>query len=365
MLWNQTYGGLGDDEAYSLVQTNDRGYAIAGYTDSFGIGETDAWLIKTNANGNMIWNHTYGARANDRATAVIQTSDGGYAVAGYTDSYGAGSYDFWLIKTDVNGTMLWNQTYGGPGDDEAYSLVQTNDGGYAIAGYTTSYGSGTDDFWLVKTDSSGNLTWNQTYGGTGDDEASSVIQTSDGGYALAGYTNSSGAGGYDFWLIKTDANGATLWSHTYGDTGDEFASAVVQTSDGGYALTGPIDSYGAGEFDFWLVKTDALGNRQWDKTYGGSRDDESYALILTSDGGYALAGLTNSYGAGEYDGWLVKTNSSGNTVIPQSSSPFFISLQTAVLIIVIIILIVLVAALVLRRGRSRSSVNPQASTPPV
>jgi hypothetical protein len=303
----------------------------------------------------MIWNHTYGARAQDQATVVVRTSDGGYALAGYTDSYGAGSNDFWLIKTDASGIALWNKTYGGTGDDEAYSLVQTGDGGYALAGYTGSYGSGMDDFWLVKMDSSGNLVWSRTYGGTQDDEASSVIQTSDGGYTLAGYTNSSGAGGYDFWLVKTSADGTTQWNYTYGDAGDEFASAVVQTSDGGYALTGPTDSYGAGDFDFWLVKTDASGNMQWDKTYGGSGDDESFAVILTNDGGYALAGIMSSYGAGEYDGWLVKTDSSGNTVMPQS--PFSISPQTIIFIIFVVILIILVIVLVLKRGRPKSSIN--------
>jgi hypothetical protein len=365
MLWNRTYGGTGDDEAYSVIQTADGGYALVGYTDSFGAGETNAWLVKTDANGNMVWNQTYGGRATNQATAVTQTSDGGYAIAGYTDSYGTGNYDFWLIKTDANGTMLWNQTYGGTGDDKGYSVIQTTDGGYALAGYTASYGAGMDDFWLVKTDASGNLKWNQTYGGAGDDGAYSVIQITDGGYALGGYTNSTGAGRYDFWLVKTDVNGTMLWSHTYGDTGDEFGSAVVQTSDGGYALAGPTDSYGAGDFDFWLVKTDSSGNMQWNKTYGGSGDDEPYSLIPTSDGGFALAGFTSSFGVGIYDGWLVKTDASGSTVISKSSSPFSISLETIGLIVVVVIAIILIAALVMRRGRSRSNENPAAPTSPV
>ena len=365
MLWSQTYGGAGDDYAYSVIQTSDGGYALAGSTDSFGPGETNAYLVKTNANGNMIWSQTYGGRATNEATAVIQTSDGGYALAGYTDSYGAGSYDFWLIKTDANGNMLWNQTYGGPGDDEAYSIIQTRDGGYAIAGYTNSYGSALYSSWLVKTDSLGNPEWNQTYGTAQDNEASSVIQTSDGGYAIAGYTNNTSSSTYYFWLTKTDANGTTLWSQTYGDsTGDQFGQAVVQTSDGGYAIAGPTDSYGAGDFDFWLVKTDSSGNMQWNKTYGGSGDDEAYALIITSDGGFALAGFTSSFGAPIYDGWLVKTDSSGNTIISQSSSSLPVSLQTIAIIIVVVIIVILVAALVLRRGRPRSDANPSSSANP-
>jgi hypothetical protein len=156
-VWNRTYGGTKDDEAYSLVQTGDGGYALAGQTNSSGAGGYDAWLVKTDANGNMLWNKTYGGTGWDGATSLVQTGDGGYALAGQTNSFGAGSNDFWLVKTDANGNMLWNKTYGGTGDDGAYSLVQTGDGGYALAGYTKSSGAGGYDAWLVKTDASGNI----------------------------------------------------------------------------------------------------------------------------------------------------------------------------------------------------------------
>jgi hypothetical protein len=367
IIWSQTYGGAGDDYAHSVIQTSDGGYALAGSTNSFGPGEINAYLVKTNANGNIVWNQTYGGRATNEAAAMIQTRDGGYAMAGYTDSYGAGGEDFWLIKTDQNGNMLWNKTYGGPGDDEASSVIQTSDGGYAIAGYTSSYGSALFSFWLVKTDSLGDPQWNQTYayGAAGDNEASSVIQTSDGGYAVAGITNDTSSDTYYFWLVKTDQNGTTMWSQTYGDsTGDQFAQAVVQTGDGGYGLAGLTDSYGAGNFDFWLVKTDVSGNMQWNKTYGGSGDDEAYALIITSDGGFALAGLTSSFGAAIYDGWFVKTDASGNTVISQSSSSLPVSLQTIAIIAVVIIIIVLIAYLALGRGRRRANQNPSSSANP-
>jgi predicted secreted protein len=164
------------------------------------------------------WNQTYGGAGDDRAYSVINTTDGGYALAGYTNSFGAGGYDFWLVKTDSAGNMQWNQTYGGAGDDCARSIVQTSDGGYALAGYTYSFGAGGYDFWLVKTDSAGNMQWNQTYGGTGDDYAYSVVQTSDGGYALAGYTNSFGAGGYDFYLVKARSCTLTINATTGGTT---------------------------------------------------------------------------------------------------------------------------------------------------
>jgi predicted secreted protein len=149
---------------------------------------------------------------------LIQTSDGGYALAGSTQSFGAGSWDFWLVKTDAAGNAQWNRTYGGTSDDEAYALVQTVDGGYALAGYTGSIGAGYYDFWLVKTDASGNEQWNKTYGGTGDDDASALVQTGDGGYALAGRTESFGAGNYDFWLVKTDVESGLAWVDSSANT---------------------------------------------------------------------------------------------------------------------------------------------------
>jgi hypothetical protein len=151
------------------------------------------------------WTKTFGGSDNDVASSVEQTSDGGYIVAGWTGSYGAGSYDVWLIKTDSSGDMAWNKTFGGPDGDQAASVRQTSDGGYIIAGFTASYGAGGQDAWLIKTDSSGDMAWNKTFGGSGDDGANSVEQTSDGGYIVAGSSASYGAGGGDVWLIKVAA----------------------------------------------------------------------------------------------------------------------------------------------------------------
>jgi predicted secreted protein len=310
--WTKTYGGTSGDYAQALVQTSDGGYALAGMTESFGAGPSDCWLVKTDASGNMQWNKTYGGTGSDYATAMEQTADGGYALAGITDSFGTGHSDFWLVKTDASGNAQWNKTYGGTGGDEAYALVQTNDDGYALAGRTGSFGGGGNDFWLVKTDASGTMEWNRTYGGTSYDLAYDLVQTSDGGYALAGETTSFGAGNNDAWLVRTDASGNMMWNRTYGGTNEDGATALVETSDGGYALAGRTTSYGAGTADFWLVKTDASGNAQWNKTYGGTSSDEATALVETSDGGYALAGYTNSFSAGNNDFWLVKTDAAGN-----------------------------------------------------
>ena len=310
MEWNRTYGGAGAEAAFVVIQTADGGFAIAGWTDSYGAGDNDIWLVKTDVHGEMEWQQTYGGAGFETAWAVIQTADGGFALAGGTTSYGAGSEDFWLVKTDAQGEMEWQQTYGGAGFEAAWAMIQTADGGFALAG-KTGVEEGLNDIWLVKTDANGTMEWQQTYGGAGTEVTWAVIQTVDGGFALAGLTASYGAGGEDFWLVKTDAQGGMEWQQTYGGTGFEAAWAMIQTADGGFALAGRTHSYGAGGSDAWLVKTDANGNMEWQQTYGGSDDDGAHSVIPTADSGFALAGLTASYGAGGEDFWLVKTYSNG------------------------------------------------------
>jgi len=294
--------------AYALVQTTDGGYALGGYTNSSGAGSYDCWLAKTDAFGNMIWNQTYGGTGEDVAYALVQTTDGGYALAGWTTSFGDGNPFAWLVKTDSAGDMQWNSTCGGGHCEYAWDLVQTTDGGYALAGLTWPIGASFYDFWLAKTDASGNAQWSKHYGGSFHDWGRAIVQTSDGGYALTGLTACLGAGIADVWLVKTDASGDMMWYQTYGGTNIDEAWALVQTTDGGYALAGYTTSFGAGGHDCWLVKTDASGNMQWNKTYGGTSRDYAYALVQTSDGGYALAGMTESFGAGSSDFWLIKTN---------------------------------------------------------
>jgi len=320
--WSRTFGGTSDDSAEWVVQTKDGGYAIAGNTYSYGAGGVDAWLVKTDPAGQKQWDKAYGGTGGDYIKSVVQTSDRGYALAGITNSFGAGQEDFWLVKTGSSGEMLWSKAFGGAGTDWAYSVVQTSDDGYVIAGVTNSSGAGSYDAWLVKVDSAGNMQWNRTYGGANYEEARSLVRTSDGGYAFAGSTSSYGAGDHDFWLVKTDSNGNMQWNKTYGTPSTEAPFSVVQTKDGGYALAGIAVTSSAGILpndDFWLVKTDLNGNMQWSQAYGGTGNDGESSLIQTDDGGYALVGYTYSYGAGqpssygtgETNFWLVKTNSSG------------------------------------------------------
>ena len=309
--WDRTYGGAADDTAAGeTVQANDGGYAVLGDTNSFGAGDSDFWLIKTDADGNTQWNKTYGGELAEVSGDMCVTTDGGYAMSGYTKSFGAGGQDFWLVKTDANGNTEWNMTYGGTDNEYAYHVEQTVDGGYILLGQTRSFGAGNNDFWLVKTDANGNTEWNMTYGGTGNDVGIHVIQTADGGYALAGSTSSFGAGSNDAWLIKTDASGNTEWNQTYGGTGYDGGQCLEPTSDGGYALACLTTSFGAGSLDFWFIKLDASGNTEWNMTYGGPGSDGPTHFIQTEDNGYALVGFTTV--GSDQNASLIKIDALGN-----------------------------------------------------
>jgi len=303
-LWTRTYGGSGSDGAYSVQQTSDGEYILAGWTDSFGAGEHDFYLVKTNSQGDTLWTRTYGGGAIDVAQSVELTMDGGYIMAGYTDSFGAGSSDFYLIKTNNQGDTLWTRTYGGSGSDYAHSVQQTVDGGYIMAGYTYSFGAGDNDYYLVKINSQGDTLWSHTYGGSGSERAYSVQQTTDGGYIVAGY---------GFYLVKTNASGDTLWTRHYGFAAD-WSFSVQQTADGGFIVGGLTESLSGGENDLYLVKTNSQGDTIWTRTYGGSDDDGAYSVRQTADGGYIIGGATWSFGAGQCDFYLVRTNSLGDTL---------------------------------------------------
>ncbi len=311
--WTKVYGGTGSDMAVgNNLQTIDGGYIFSGNTASFGAGGLDGWIVKTNSVGDLDWNLTYGGSLDDSFSDMIKAKDGGYLLSGYTKSFGAGSYDFWLLKVNASGAEQWSQTYGGTDSDQGIALVQTADGGYAIAGYTNSSGAGGFDAWLVKTDATGNMQWNKTYGGTGNDYGMALVQSADGGYAISGRTAPVGSAINDFWLVKTDSSGTLQWSKTYGGTANEQVNSMTLTGDGGYTLFGVTSSFGAGAQDNWLVKTDSSGNIQWNKTYGGTANEYGLYAIQTNDGGYALTGGTMSFGVGGEDVLLIKTDSSGN-----------------------------------------------------
>lgn len=306
-LWWRTFGGPFNDVGNSVKQTTDGGYVIAGYTESFGAGSTDVFLIKTDASGNQVWQRTFGGSSFEWGNSVQQTLDGGYIITGVKVSYGLGYYDVYLVKTDASGNLIWQRKFGGPSEDQGYSVQQTRDGGYIIAGYTYSYGTGSD-IYLIKTDSLGNQIWLRTFDEGGQDIGYGVQQTSDGGYIIVGYANSQNG---DVSLIKTDASGNQVWQRTFGGSGTDYGRSVQQTSDGGYVIVGMTQYFGSDNYDIYLIKTDVFGNQIWQRTFGGNYGDHGYSVQQTSDGGYIIAGFTYSFGVGNDDVYLIKTNAGG------------------------------------------------------
>ena len=319
--WTKTYGGTNVDVGWSVQQTSDGGYIVAGQTASFGAGYTDVYLIKTNASGDTTWTRTYGATYNDLGYSVQQTSDGGYVISGATDSYGVGG-DVYLVKTNAAGDTLWTRTCGGTGEERGYSVQQTTDGGYIVAGNTYIAGRN-HDVYIVKTNASGDTLWTRTCGGTGEDMGYSVQQTTDGGCIVAGYSTSFEAGYASVYVIKTNASGDTQWTRTYGGASHDYGYSARQTSDSGYIITGTTYSFGAGDYDAYLVKTNAAGDTQWTRTYGGTGEDVGYWVRQSADGGYIIAGYTSPFAGGgnnNFDIYLIKTDANGNAGIEERGS---------------------------------------------
>ena len=317
LQWQKTFGGSNRDRGYSVQQTTDGGFIIAGYNESYGVGLPDVYLIKTDQNGNSQWQKTFGGSHRDYGYSVQQTSDGGYIIAGSTESYGAGFSDVYLIKTDEDGNSQWQKTFGGIYSEYARSVRQTSDGGYIIAGGISPYTTHDPDIYLIKTDSNGNSQWQKTFGGIDKGEyVFSVQQTTDGGYIMAGYTDPPDtAVKADVYLIKTDPNGNSQWQKTFGGNDSDVGLSAQQTADGGYIIAGYTGSYETGGQDVYVIKTDPNGNSQWQKTFGGSDEDIALSVQLTSDGGYIIAGQTGvSYYPPNYsDVYLIKTDPNGNS----------------------------------------------------
>jgi len=316
-IWMKTFGGTNNDDCFSALIAPDGGYMLAGDTSSFGAGETDVWLVKTDITGNMEWNRTYGGALNDDAQFMVRINDG-YLIAARTYSFGEGDADLWLIKTDFDGNMIWNRTYGGPGTDWIWSIVKSSDGGYSMVGRTNSFGAGNNDFWLIKTNSEGLLEWNKTIGYEGDERARFLVNTEDDGLLLLGWTNSMGEGEVDYWLVKTDYNGNPQWNKTYGGEMGDRGIVIKKTKDSGYILGGSSSSFGAGNSDIWLVRIDGQGNEIWNKTYGGLEGESIRSLLETNDGGYVIAGYTYSFGAGDQDGWFLEIDPTGTVLWNQT-----------------------------------------------
>jgi type IX secretion system substrate protein/putative pyrroloquinoline-quinone binding quinoprotein len=308
--FQQIIGGTNNDNAYSIVQTTEGGYILVGSTQSFGAGGGDMYIVKFSASGELLWSKTIGGGSVEEAKSIAVTDDGGYVIAGNTTSFGAGSYDMFVVKLDGAGNLQWERTFGGSSEDCAYSIIRTADGSFAVAGYTNSFGAGNRDILMLKLNRKGNLIWSKTIGGASDDNAYCIIETSDGGYALAGYTYSFGTN-RNIYLVKLNSSGNLQWSKTIGGTSIEEAFSIIQAADGGYTLAGyknasPYDD------DMYIVKLDNNGTIQWGRIIGGTGYERAYSIVQTPDGGYTAAGFFNPQPGEEIDVmYIVKLNGSG------------------------------------------------------
>ncbi|MUV90956.1 hypothetical protein GJ629_14535 [Halapricum sp. CBA1109] len=314
--WKRNYGGDGRQVAFDVVRVADD-YILAGQSVTAD-GTTDAWVARADTTGDLQWQRTYGSDADDMAVSVVSAGDG-YAFAGWTNATGA--TDAWLVKVGSGGDLQWDQRYGGTAIQNGQALVRTDDGGFAIAGWTSASGGG-DDALLIRTDAAGDEQWRETYGGSDDDGAfrHGLIQTDDGGFVLTGWTTSYGDGLSDGWLVETDSAGTKEMDRTYGGDLNDVITSVTGT-ESGYALSGYTQT-NREDFDAWVMETDTAGERRGGFRTGGEEPDAAMDAVTTGDGGLAVAGYTGSYGAGSYDAWLLKAGGeSGGDGGPPSIDP--------------------------------------------
>ena len=352
----QTYGGTKNDSGQSVVATFDGGYIVSGFTQS-NDGDIndkqdesfDYWLLKFNAENELQWQKTYGGSADERSNSIIQTQDGGYAVLGFSFSSdgditnNAGLQDYWLAKLDANGTISWQKSFGYPGADSGVSVIQTNDQGYLVTGVldvTASGGEGNTarnsnrhaggDYWALKLNSSGDIEWSKYFGGNFTDTPENVIQTEDNGFIIVGGSDSidtdvsNNIGTYDFWVIRISATGNLVWEKSFGGDQIDEARAIVKSSDGNYMIAGDTRSSNndvsnnIGAADLWLIKISTTGDLIWEKTIGGTNFDVARAMVKTQDNGFLLAGSSRSddvdvsENKGQNDAWALKVDGEGN-----------------------------------------------------
>ncbi len=307
------YGGTGSDQGYSVARTGDGGFVLTGSTYSGGAGGADAIIVKLDSAGTLEWAKAYGGAGKDFGYCILETTGGGFLIAGETKSFGSGGSDILLIRTDHAGNLLWATTFGGPLDDYAQSVIQTSDTGFAVAGISYSYGSGNGDCILLKLSPTGNLSWARTYGGARLDLASDLIGTSDGGFLIAGYSFSfSNPEHSDFIIIRTNSFGWPSWTRLFGGVSGDYARSVVVAADGNYVVAGSTYSFGSGQYDFMVLKIDPTGNLIWARTFGGQDMEYAQDVIPTPQAGCVVVGETQDYGAGLHDFMLLNISQSGN-----------------------------------------------------
>jgi hypothetical protein len=355
--WIRNFGGSGEETAQAITATSDGGFAILGYTNSSDgdisdkiTDVNDYWLLKLDAEGNLEWNKTYGGSKDDRGQSLTQTQDGGYILTGYAmsddgdGSSNQGFHDNWILKLDASGNMEWEKSFGFSGHDHSYDIIQTQDGGFFFIGFLditaaradgyeekgeflTRHGVG--EFWGTKIDAQGNLQWRRYFGGTNNDRAHAVVQSNDGGFVMAGFSESDDfdisntKGSYDFWVVKISDTGDLVWERSLGGSGIEISYDIAKTNDNSYVITGNTFSDDTdvsrnhGESDIWLIKLDDDGNLIWEKSLGGTEFDAAQGVFTSLDGGFLIAGNSKSSDMdanvnwGENDLWVLKTDANG------------------------------------------------------
>jgi hypothetical protein len=311
-VWEDSFGGRGADGGNDVLGTSDGGYISVGYTNAYGSGKNDVWIIKTDFNGEKQWSRVYGGKLDDYGWGVTESDDGGYVIAGETFSFGSGQSDIYLLKIDSNGNMEWNTTFGGLAEDVAYSVVNSNDGGFIVAAQTKSYGKGGSDGMIVKFDSKGIKQWNRLFGGKGLDYLKSITVDSLKGYILAGGSRSFNDGDNQGWVLSVNNDGYPRWEKTYGDVGEDGFNMITRTKDGGFVAVGSSASFfSKGMKDVIMIKLDSAGQKLWMNLYGGRENDIGNAVNECKDGGFIIAGETTSYGKGKSDILLIKTDQLG------------------------------------------------------
>ncbi|MBN3035550.1 MAG: T9SS type A sorting domain-containing protein [Bacteroidales bacterium] len=308
-LWMKTYGGIDNEIGFAVMEPENGIYILAGKTESYGNGGSDLYIVKLDNNGGPVWERYYGGMLNEAALGVCEALYGGYMLTGSSGSYASGLSDLWVLWVGGNGDSLNARSWGGPTSDQGYSIFRTVDQDYIITGFSSVYLWG-DQLYLLRMDVNMDTVWTKRYGSPYQDYGRAVLQTTDGGFIIGGYSYLDYTSDAQFWLLKTDGNGDTLWSRKYGGPGNEMAYTMAALSDG-YAIAGQTDSYGAGLSDLWLVRTDMNGDTLWTRTFGGTGADLCYGLE-TDETGFYLAGYTNSFGWDNYQIYLVKAGPDGS-----------------------------------------------------
>lgn len=309
LVWEKTYGGAGDDRAFCLISKDNNGFLIVGSSTSFIPGKTIAWVVRTDSDGNTVWNKTYPNKDGTEFRSALKTT-GGFLLVG-NSFFSSGDEDAWIMKIDDQGDVLWNKTIGENNINKILSAASAPDG-FVFVGLTYPLGNNNSDGWAIKTDEDGKLLWNKTFGGPGNDAFRSIFVNRDGEYVIAGYADSTENGNYGFWLVKTDKNGTIMWNQTY--AGQESKAYALTGAEDGYILVGDTHSNEKTDVDALIVKTDLNGKLVWERTWGGDNFDEASTVINARDEGYVIAGFTFSYGKGLRDFWIFKIDDFGNVL---------------------------------------------------